>query len=199
MRAANQGVHVEVTVDEKQFIEGPSKFMRQRCQEMRGAGVIVRTARGKPLGPHYAEEDASIGGTGRVVAGVGSCHAKTFLGGSDGRHCICGSTNWTTAARGNHEISCHLHLTKEGAKELFEIMQAIHASGSPLAETERRSAEQCAASAYSGAPRSSRTSEVASSGSSSRPAAARVTPAAVASVARGATPTDKTLPLTEDC
>jgi len=85
------GVRVQVYVDKSHSLKGSTSAQMDRLQLLRRSGVEVYLAHG--------------------VSSGGIQHSKSLLVDS---HYICGSTNWTTSSRSNHESTLLVELTGEG-------------------------------------------------------------------------------------
>ena len=98
--AAKRGRKIIVYADRNHLIHGTTKFMVDRMKHLHDSGVTVRLVTGR---------SGQVPGCSGNFAGIQ--HSKTLLVGT---HAIIGSTNWTNAARKNHEISVLVSLEEEG-------------------------------------------------------------------------------------
>ena len=98
--AAKRGRKIIVYADRNHLIHGTTKFMVDRMKHLLDSGVSVRLVTGR---------SGQVTGCSGNFAGIQ--HSKTLLVDT---HAIVGSTNWTNAARKNHEISVLVSLEEEG-------------------------------------------------------------------------------------
>ena len=100
IEAAQQGVHVQVFVDQGHSMKGTTAEQMNRLEYLRSHGVEVFLSRG--------------------VSSGGIQHSKTLF--VDG-YFMAGSTNWTHSSRSNHEISTLLELSEEGSQAVMQKLQ----------------------------------------------------------------------------
>ena len=91
---------------------------------LRSNGVEVRLAIGGPTGPHYRAVQRNTSGTGKS-------HAK-FL--RVGPFVLVGSTNWTTASKGNAELNTLTHLTPRAMSMFDRLAEDARSTTTPLDE-----------------------------------------------------------------
>ena len=112
--AAKRGRKVTVYADRNHLISGTTKCEVDRMEYLRDGGVNVRLVTGR---------SGQVPGCSGNFAGIQ--HSKALL---VDQHAIVGSTNWTNAARKNHEISVLISLAEEGLCELnqwHEILEKM--------------------------------------------------------------------------
>ena len=98
--AAERGRKITVYADRNHLIHGTTKFMVDRMKHLLDSGVSVRLVTGR---------SGQVTGCSGNFSGIQ--HSKTLLVDT---HAIVGSTNWTNAARKNHEVSVLVSLEEEG-------------------------------------------------------------------------------------
>ncbi len=117
VEAAQRGIQVQLYVDRNHSLKGCTSAQMDRLELLRRGGVEVYLAQG-------------------VTAG-GIQHSKTLL--VDGYY-LCGSTNWTSSSRSNHESSMLIELTDEGKKAVMSKLGYIMQSAELLSsDTAKRS------------------------------------------------------------
>ena len=109
--AAKRGRKVTVYADRNHLISGTTKCEVDRMEYLRDGGVSVRLVTGR---------SGQVPGCSGNFAGIQ--HSKTLL---VDQHAIVGSTNWTNAARKNHETSVLLSLAEEGLCEYDKWHQLL--------------------------------------------------------------------------
>ena len=109
--AAKRGRKVTVYADRNHLISGTTKCEVDRMEYLRDGGVTVRLVTGR---------SGQVPGCSGNFAGIQ--HSKTLL---VDEHAIVGSTNWTNAARKNHETSILLSLAEEGLHEWTKWHQTL--------------------------------------------------------------------------
>ena len=97
VEAAQRGVQAQLFVDKGHSIKGSTSAQMDRLEMLRRGGVEVYLAKG--------------------VTSGGIQHSKTLL--VDGYY-LCGSTNWTSSSRSNHESSMLIELSDEGKKAVMQ-------------------------------------------------------------------------------
>jgi len=119
VEAAQRGVQAQLFVDKSHSLKGSTSAQMDRLEMLRRGGVEVYLAKG-------------------VTAG-GIQHSKTLL--VDGYY-LCGSTNWTSSSRSNHESSMLIELSDEGKKAVMSKLGYVMQGAELLTqETARRSQE----------------------------------------------------------
>ena len=103
VNAAKRGRQITVYADRQHLVYGTTKLMVDRMKYLHDGGVTVRLVTGR---------SGQVPGCSGNFAGIQ--HSKTLLVDT---HAIIGSTNWTNAARKNHEISVLISLAEEGLHE----------------------------------------------------------------------------------
>ena len=109
--AAKRGRNVTVYADRNHLVGGTTKCEVDRMEFLRDSGVTVRLVTGR---------SGKVPGCNGNFAGIQ--HSKTLL---VDEHAIVGSTNWTNAARKNHETSVLLSLAEEGLHEWTKWHQTL--------------------------------------------------------------------------
>ena len=109
--AAKRGRKVTVYADRQHLVSGSTKNMVDRMEFLREGGVNVRLVTGR---------SGQVPGCSGNFAGIQ--HSKTLL---VDQHAIVGSTNWTNAARKNHETSVLLSLGEEGLFEYDKRLEVL--------------------------------------------------------------------------
>ena len=109
--AAKRGRNVTVYADRNHLVGGTTKSEVDRMEFLRDSGVTVRLVTGR---------SGQVPGCNGNFAGIQ--HSKTLL---VDEHAIVGSTNWTNAARKNHETSVLLSLAEEGLHEWTKWHQTL--------------------------------------------------------------------------
>ena len=127
--AKDRGAKVTLIVDEVQAKDGHTKYMKDLLVRLIDSGVEVLFQRGGSLAAEYRK-------IGRNCNVLGHVHAKScaVLGPIE-KFLIVGSTNWTTASKGNLEMNVLLELTEGGALELRGRMRFFRSGAKPHEET----------------------------------------------------------------
>jgi len=107
--AAQRGVQVQLYVDKSHSMKGVTAAQMDRLELLRRTGVEVFLAQG-------------------IVAG-GIQHSKSLLVDA---HFLCGSTNWTSSSRSNHEFSVLIGLSEEGKISVMEKLGYVMQSAELL-------------------------------------------------------------------
>jgi phosphatidylserine/phosphatidylglycerophosphate/cardiolipin synthase-like enzyme len=111
IEAAQRGVQAQLFVDRSHSLKGSTSAQMDRLELLRRGGVEVYLAKG-------------------VTAG-GIQHSKTLL--VDGYY-LCGSTNWTSSSRSNHESSMLIELSDEGKKAVMSKLGYVMQSAEMLSQ-----------------------------------------------------------------
>ena len=109
--AAKRGRKITVYADRNHLVSGTTKCECDRMEFLKDSGVTVRLVTGR---------SGQVPGCSGNFAGIQ--HSKTLL---VDEHAIVGSTNWTNAARKNHETSILLSLAEEGLHEWTKWHQTL--------------------------------------------------------------------------
>jgi uncharacterized small protein (DUF1192 family) len=121
--AAKRGVNVEILVDYRSTLGGPTRDMAQRLRGLRANGVNVVLATGMDTQGEYAE-------AGRAVRpGRGLLHAKVYR---MGEYLVCGSANWTTSSKCNVEFCTLTRLSARGVREFEDRIGLLRSKATPL-------------------------------------------------------------------
>jgi hypothetical protein len=104
-------VTVRIMLDKKQTCSGQTTQMFAQVARLSSNGCQVRLAKGGPLVKEYESVGRRIN---KEFEGVS--HAKAIL---TGNWFLCGSTNWTTASRGNVERNVLTKLNEHATRRLY--------------------------------------------------------------------------------
>jgi phosphatidylserine/phosphatidylglycerophosphate/cardiolipin synthase-like enzyme len=111
VEAAQRGVQSQLFVDRGHSLKGSTSAQMDRLEMLRRGGVEVYLAKG-------------------VTAG-GIQHSKTLLVDD---YYLCGSTNWTSSSRSNHESSMLIELSDEGKKAVMSKLGYVMQSAELLSQ-----------------------------------------------------------------
>ena len=110
--AAVQEVPFKVTVDQAQTMRMPEQ--KRVLEQATGGGFDVQLRTGNELGSQYLELEGK--GTGSKGSSMLNVLAIEW---QDSWEIFAGSSNWTTAFRGNHELGWRVELLKAGLSNQF--------------------------------------------------------------------------------
>jgi len=116
--AAHRDVQVQLYVDKGHSLKGTTAAQMDRLDDLRKNGVEVYLVQG--------------------IAAGGIQHSKSLF--VDGFY-MCGSTNWTTSSRSNHEVSVLMELSEEGETAVMQKLGYIM-QGAELLTSEKAKASQ---------------------------------------------------------
>jgi len=116
--AAHRDVQVQLYVDKGHSLKGTTAAQMDRLEDLRKNGVEVYLVQG--------------------IAAGGIQHSKSLF--VDGFY-MCGSTNWTSSSRSNHEISVLMELSEEGETAVMQKLGYIM-QGAELLTSEKAKASQ---------------------------------------------------------
>ena len=120
-------------LDKKMTFAGTTTHMFEQVARLSSNGRLVRMAKGSALDGEYYRARRSVK---RGLEGVS--HAKAILSGT---WFLCGSTNWTTASRGNVERTTLTELTEHTCRMQYRAAEIEWDNAEEFTEDLRRDQE----------------------------------------------------------